>query len=71
MSNRSGKTAQVLEHLKKYGSITPLEAMTKYRSMRLSGIIYRLKHEDGYPISTEMVTDKDSGSQYARYVLRG
>lgn len=70
-TTRKGKTAQILEHLQKYGSITPLEAMLKYKSMRLSGVIYRLKHEDGHPISTVMETDPDSGAQYARYVWKG
>lgn len=70
-TSRKGKTAQILEHLQKYGSITPLEAMNKYKSMRLSGVIYRLKHEDGHPIITVMETDPDSGAQYAKYVWNG
>lgn len=67
---RDLKQPKVLEHLQKYGSITQLEAFQKYRSMRLSGIIYRLKH-DGYNIVTVLETDKDSGAQYARYMYHG
>lgn len=71
MSTRKGKTLQVLNHLKEHGSITQLEAMTKYKSMRLSGIIYRLKHEDGYDIKTVIETDPNTKSQYAKYVWKG
>lgn len=69
--SRKGKTLQVLEHLKQYGSLTQLEAFTKFKSMRLSGIIYRLKHEDGYPIDTVIETDKNTGATYARYIWKG
>ena len=71
MVTRKGKTKQILNHLQRYGSITPLEAMLKYKSMRLSGVIYRLKHEDGYPITTVLETDPESGAQYARYIWKG
>ena len=71
MSTRKGKTLQVLNHLKEHGSITQLEAMMMYKSMRLSGIIYRLKHEDGYPIKTIIVKDPETKVQYAKYVLNG
>ena len=70
-TTRKGKTAQILEHLQKYGSITPLEAMLKYKSMRLSGVIYRLKHEDGHPISTVMETDPDSGAERSTHDMYG
>lgn len=60
---------QVLEHLKRYGSITQLEAFTKYKAMRLAAIIIRLRTR--YNIVTVMETDPNTGSQYARYYYKG
>lgn len=60
---------QVLEHLKTHGSITPLEAFTNYKAMRLAAIIIRLRKM--YDIQTQMETDPNTGSQYARYIYNG
>ena len=35
----------VLNHLKKIGTITSLEAISEYGATRLSGIIFKLKNE--------------------------
>jgi len=48
---------RILEHLKKYGSITQLEAINLYWDWRLSDKIYRLK-KDGYAIKTETLKVK-------------
>jgi hypothetical protein len=40
---------KILAHLKKYGSITPLEAMAEFGCMRLASRISDLKRQ-GYPI---------------------
>ena len=53
-----------LEYLKKYGSITPLEALTAFNSFRLAAIICKLR-KDGYIIKTELAEDK----RYAIYTL--
>ena len=60
---------QVLEHLQTHGSITQLEAFTKYKAMRLAAIIIRLRQR--YNITTIMETDPATGSQYARYYYKG
>ena len=42
MGKITTKKDKVLNHLETYGTITPLEAMEKYNSMRLSAIIFDL-----------------------------
>ena len=37
------KTQDVIEHLTKYGSITPKQAVDKYNLYRLSGVIHSLR----------------------------
>ena len=44
------KTKKVLEHLLKGNTISPLEAFNRYKTMRLSAIIFNLK-EEGYNIA--------------------
>lgn len=61
----------ILEHLKKYGSITPADAFMRYRIMRLGARIWDLKKQ-GYPIiaKTEVHTNADGKtSAYSRYCL--
>ncbi len=60
------QTFEVLMHLKKYGSITPMEALREHHSFRLSSIIHRLRKE-GREIRTELVDGKEN--RYARYHL--
>lgn len=63
----------ILEHLKEHGSITSQEAFKLYGATRLSGVIWRLKHKDGYDIES---IDKVVKTRYGRnvsvseYVLR-
>ena len=47
------KTQDVLNHLKKYGSISQREAVEYYNLYRLSSVIYALKKR-GYEITTEL-----------------
>ena len=61
------KKDKVLDHLKTYGTITPLEAMEKYNSMRLSAIIFDLKKE-GHQIETYLKRTKKSN--YAVYSMK-
>ena len=61
----------VLNHLKTYGEITPLEALREYGVLRLGAIIFDLRH-DGYQITTILETHtKPSGrkGQHAVYRL--
>ena len=63
---------QILEHLKKHGSITPLEALDNYGCMRLGARIWDLRH-DGHQIRMELTRafniDTLKTSHYARYIL--
>lgn len=54
-----------LEYLEKYESITPLEALTAFYSLRLSSLIFRLRN-DGYRIDTKI---NENGKPYAVYTL--
>lgn len=56
---------KVLLHLKKEGSITPLEALLKYNVYRLSDVIFKLRGE-GHNIETFI--KKANGTKYAQYI---
>lgn len=60
------QTNEILEHLKRGLSITPLEALQKYGCMRLGARIWDL-HKEGYDIRCELVND--NGKRYARYYM--
>ena len=64
---------QILKHLKrnKRKGITSLEAIELYGATRLSGIIWYLKHHDGYNIeSEEICVPTRYGKTYvSRYTL--
>lgn len=53
----------VINHLRKYKSITSLEAIKKYGATRLSGIIYVLR-DRGFVISTEIIYKKKQVWKY-------
>ena len=62
---------RILEHLKKYGSITPLEALSIYGIYRLSVPIWRLRKQ-GYPIITvemEGVNKFGEPVKHGKYIL--
>jgi hypothetical protein len=60
----------ILEHLEKFGSITPLEAQRLYGCMRLGARIWDLKH-DGHKIVKEIVevTTRSGKAHVAKYRL--
>lgn len=63
---------QVLNHLAKYGSITPRQALERYGIMRLGARIYDLR-DLGYRIDRVMEKGKNRYGKpctYARYFLR-
>ena len=62
------QTTKILAHLKKGHSITPLECLKLFGSLRLGARIYDLKRA-GVPIGKEMVNDRFNGRRYARYWL--
>jgi hypothetical protein len=63
----------ILEYMKEYGSITPMEALDgeihlrKINCFRLAARIDELRR-DGHPIRTEMVEGRD-GKRWAMYQL--
>ena len=49
----------IRQHLKKKGSITSWEAIESYGATRLSGIIYVLRHEEGWKIKSKDIAVKN------------
>lgn len=63
---------RILEHLKKYGSITTWESFELYGDTRLSDKIYQLK-KDGYSFGEEWIKKENRfGKQieFKKYILR-
>jgi hypothetical protein len=58
---------KILAHLKKYGSITPLEAM-EYGCMRLASRISDLKRR-GYPILSERGKGKNADGETVYFAV--
>lgn len=65
MKKEKSQRELVLEHLMKVGSITPMEALSKYGCFRLASIIWGLR-EEGYPIDTSYPNE---GKRYAIYTM--
>ena len=66
MGNRMAQTSKVLEHIKRCGSITSMEAFRQYGITRLSGRIFDLRRA-GYPIS--MTYENNGDARYGVYRL--
>ena len=67
------RSERVLDYIKEFGSISPLEAFRDLGYTRLSAAIFELKR-NGYKIRTERATGKNRYGQlvsYARYYLAG
>lgn len=65
------KTSMVLDHLKKHGTITSMEAIENYGATRLSAIIFSLRKK-GYSIETIDVKGVDrygNNMVYGKYVM--
>ena len=65
------RAERVLEYIKQFGSITPLEAVRDLGYYRLSAAIHEIK-KLGYNIKTETKTGKNRWGKavhYARYSL--
>ncbi len=58
----------VLKHLKEGKEISPLEALTKYGSLRLGAIIFNLRKE-GYNISTRLEYHKNKSGNTSHYAV--
>lgn len=62
------QSENILSHLKRAGTITPLEALELYGCFRLAAIIHDLKKE--HNIETEMISAPGKGGKmkhFARY----
>lgn len=67
MLKPSQKT-MILHHLESGYPITPLDALDKFRCMRLAAVIKTLRDE-GHNIITKIDKSKGSGKGYAKYTL--
>lgn len=68
------KTTKIIEYMKEHGSITPMDALTKFHVFRLASIIYNLREHHGYDIATMMEEGKDADGNpvtFARYIWKG
>lgn len=65
-----GQKENVLRHLKRYGSITPLNALELFGCFRLAAVILRLRKE-GHKIDTNMIKIEESEKHFAKYVPMG
>lgn len=68
---KNTKMNMVLEHLKKHGSITSWEAITKYSVTRLSAVIFALKKSHNIE-SVRIPKPNGEGNQhFCRYIYKG
>ena len=68
----ASKTALVLDHLKKYKTITSWEAIEKYGATRLSAIIYNLRKKYYIDSIDKIYTDKyGDTSTFTEYIYCG
>lgn len=65
--NCTPQARKVLAHLKKRGSITPMEAIITYGITRLAARIHELRGA-GYEIATQMKRD-EAQKPYAHYLI--
>lgn len=71
-TRRVSKTQKVLDHLKKYGSITSWEAIDNYGATRLSAIIYNLRKHHNIKSVNRIDTDKyGNEATYTKYIYCG
>jgi len=68
MEKRPSQKKMILDHLERWGAISPGEALSMYQCMRLAPRIMELK-EDGVKIITRMMSNTESGKSYAVYYL--
>ena len=68
MSKKKSQISDVIHHLRKYKTITSMEAIKRYGATRLSGIIYVLK-ERGFGIETELKEVKNRYGHITRVAV--
>ena len=67
MSDRQNQSAAILEYLQSGATLTPLEALDRFGSMRLGARIYDLKKQ-GHPIKVRII-ELRSGKHVAQYYI--
>lgn len=73
MTNKTKQNDRIIEYMKKYGSITQLDALNDLGVMRLASRISDIKKQ-GYPIVSETVTVMNRYGEKCRvkkYALTG
>lgn len=65
MKTLGNQKQTVLDHLRRNGHITPLEAFMNYNIMRLAAVVFDLK-ADGVPIVTVMKYQLDNDGKVAK-----
>ena len=63
---KDNQTTKILNHLKKYGSVSTYDSFLRYGCTRLSARIFDLRKQ-GFNITTHYTTKK--GITYANYIL--
>jgi len=63
---------KIKEHLLKGKTLTPLQALNLYGSMRLAAVVHKLKNEgDGMDIKTTIMTHPNNPKkQFAKYYIQ-
>ena len=64
----SSQKSRILEHMRTGNSITPVEALNLYGSLRLGARIAEIR-SDGYTIHMKLVKDEKTGKRYAQYSM--
>lgn len=67
-TNNKSQIQDVIEHLRKYKSITSYDAIRLYGATRLSGIIFILR-DKGFEIETEMTQGKNRYGHISNYAI--
>ena len=71
-TEKTSKMAEVLNHLKTFGSITSWEAIEKYGATRLAALIFILRKD--YEINSVRIEIKDrfgNNTHFCKYVFVG
>lgn len=69
---RKTQREKVLDYMREWGSITPLDALREFGCMRLATRVFELKQQ-GYNIVTVIENAENKNGEpvhYARYVLK-
>ena len=72
MRGKDGQSHAILEHMKKHGYITSMQAFKLYGATRISSIIFSLRKD--YDIETVMVSTTNrygEPTRYGRFIFKG